>query len=233
MNQHMLKLYLPRGISIGPNELREATAKVLNGQENCHRFFHYDENGKPLNEKPAYRFVGGKGFVGFVSERSEEDIKDLMYPVLQAIQTPKLFSMLNGLMPKVQILQFEKKAFVTQEPNVYLVSRCIDKKEHRKALGEEGRLTVLFKSMLAQAVKEGVLTALPDDQDLQLQFASVRDLGLETQFQNQNKKWMHMMHAQFIANIDLQGIWQMGGMTSRGHGLIFKQNKKGVFQSCL
>jgi hypothetical protein len=224
MLQHLVKFRLTGDKRIYPSAFRDAIAKQLNDptQENL---FHY-KNGQGANGHPLNRFVGGKGWVGFISEESESMAAQVLAPGIKVLKQ-------LGINAGIELISESKTAFLCDEPVLYAISSGIDKRSDpkRRNLTDAQYINHMIWKMLETASEQGVLDILPVESELNLTVFESTSVGIKAGHnRGEGNLHYHKVHGKFAMNMRLTGLWQAGQLLSRGNGQLYKINNGGFYQ---
>lgn len=228
MFQHLLRISLSRGQHASVEEFRERVAKHMNGVSGASHLFHYSDEGAPLQGVPLCRFVGGQGWIGFLSERGEGDVSQITTPAIKAISDMNLD--LSGL--KIETHKKSGNTSIDGSPFFYVLSRAVDRKNSqiKKTLSDEVLAQRMIERMLEEGAKAGSIIDLPPSSELDIKIHDIRCRGLQLTFASgSTARYAHMLNATFTMNMNLSGLWQAGQLQSRGHGMIYKRNHGGFY----
>tara|TARA_R110001592_G_scaffold209888_5_gene461130 strand:- start:1348 stop:2040 length:693 start_codon:yes stop_codon:yes gene_type:complete len=227
MTQTYVKFTLPENTYIAANDLREAVAKNLDGQlfKNKPALFNYSDEKTTLPGRPANRFIGGLGWLGFVSEN------DALLPSM--VIAPAITHLLSeGVQVETYIGETEKLMSLTEEPQAYRFTSLIDQRDKVRGGGEGADELVKrhILSMFESALDEGVTSMPIDADDLEITVLESRRSGESMKFRTGGYRAVAKIRATFTMRANLSGIWQAGHLQSRGHGLIYSVNRGGFTQ---
>lgn len=226
MTQTYVKFTLPRNTYIAANDLREAVAKSMDGQafKNKPAMFNYLDEKTTLPGRPANRFIGGLGWLGFVSEN------DPLLPSM--VIAPAITHLIGeGLKVETYIGEVEKSMTLTEEPLAYRVTNLVDQRDKQR--GEETAEDLVKRhvlSMFESALDEGVISMPVDADDLEITVLETRRAGESMTFRTGGQRAVAKIRATFTMRADLSGIWQAGHLQSRGHGIVYSINQGGFTQ---
>jgi len=223
MQQHIVKFKLPRGVTFYPSDLRKAVAKEVN-DPSMDDIFNY-KDGQGVDAYPLSRFIGGKGWVGYVSEVSESMVTRVLTPSIKVLNH-------MGINAGVELSTQERSAFLSEEPTIYSLSGGVDKSKNKKlhSRTDEQYMQHMIWRMLENAVKLDILDILPTEKELGLTIFDTRSVGIPAGHGNgEGNLFYNKTSGTFAMNLKLQGLWQAGQLLSRGYGLIYTQNKGGHF----
>lgn len=224
MQQHIVKFKLPHGVTVYPYDLRKGVAKTLN-DPSMDPIFNY-QNGQGVDAYPHSRFIGGKGWVGYVSEVDEAMVNTVLAPCIKVLNNMKINA-------GVEMITQTRSASPSDEPIIYALSGGVDKSKNKKlhTRSDEAYMQHMIWRMLENAVKQGILDILPTEDELNLRIYDTRSVGIPAGHNNgEGKLFYNKTSGQFSMNLNLKGIWQAGQLLSRGYGMIYKKNRGGFFQ---
>ena len=232
MQQTYVKFTLPSGTYIHANELREAVAKGLDGQmiQNKPELFNYLSENKTKCDRPTNRFIGGLGWLGFVSDNDQLMTTQVVAPAIS-------FLMQIGINPETRVGETQKRARLTEEPNVYRLTGLVDQRDKRREAENgvvESADDLVKRHLLAMfndAFDKGVIVAPYTAEDLNIMVLDSRRSGEKITFRSGGHKAVAKVRATFTLQAELDGIWQAGHLQSRGYGLLYKVNQ-GKFTQC-
>lgn len=232
MQQTFVKFTLPAGTYIHANEMREAVAKGLDGQmfQSKPGLFNYLTETKTNCNRPENRFIGGLGWVGFVSDNDPLMTTQVVAPAIS-------FLMGKGFSPDTRVGEKDKRAVLTDEPNVYRLTGLVDQRDKRREseTGVVESAADLVKrhviAMFEDAFDKGVIDSPFTDDDLNIMVLESRRSGESVKFRNGGQKAVAKVRATFAMQVRLEGIWQAGHLQSRGYGLVYSVNK-GMHTQC-
>lgn len=229
MNQSFVKFSLPHETYIHANELREAVAKGLDGQEfdGKSAIFNYADANSTAMKRPDNCFLWGKGWVAYKSNDALTPAK-IIAPAIQ-------FFIQQNINVQTYVGEKTKNAFLTDEPRLYRVTQLADQRSKQRELkgivrSPEENLTYMVQKMLKEAFNQGTIRQPLDPEDIHLRVIDAVQSGEVVSFKKQGKKAITKISSAFSINVDLQGIWQAGHLQSRGYGLIYPINRKGLTQ---
>lgn len=231
MQQTYVKFTLPRDTYIEANVLREAVAKGLDGQmfNSKPELFNYIHADKTNSSRPKNRFIGGLGWLGFVSE------SDHLLPSM--IIAPAITHLIKqGINAETYIGEKQKSVTITDDPLVYRVTGLADQRDKQREVDSGNAETPdeLVKrhilSMFEHAFSEGTILSPIDEEDLNLTVIESRRAGEVIKFRNGGQKSVAKIRATFTMRANLTGIWQAGHLQSRGYGLLYSVNQGGFTQ---
>ncbi len=217
--QEVLRITLPGGVQLYPSKFRELLAKVP-GLPN--ELFHRDEHGKTINCRPPIRTIGGVGWVGIVADPNAEDLLRLAVgPAIMAV-TQEI-----GVACPVQLETREFSLVPTQFPRRYILREMVIKKG---MVQEEDKLQVLVKAKIEKSVEDICASNgfdCPSKENLGVyvhEITGVKGLRLQTTAGVTNR-YVGLLNARVVINAELNGLWAVGGVTSRGYGRLIKEHK--------
>lgn len=227
MKQILLKIEIPNGKELRGADFREALAKNADLPET---FFNY-ENGAPKNSKggfdgsqleidalPSVCVVSGKSWVGILAQPGSDDYIDMATG--KAI---RIAGQLAGTACKAEVQALKFGCAERKEPVTYWIREMVIKRRNPGARAAD------IQTLVEQRVKAGLLRyaaayghILPtwDDMDLRITLCDrPRGLAIRTTKGTTNE-YATLVDVEFKAFLDLQGIWMVGNLTSRGYGRI-------------
>lgn len=224
MKQYLIKFSLPKSKRVYPADFRKAIAKELDdpSQEDL---FNY-QGGQGADKYPLNRFVGGAGWVGFVSEESELVASKTLAPGIKVLNA-------MGITAGIEIIEHNKSMTITSEPNLFALNGGVDKRKNprRRQLDDKAYIKEMVWKMLARAVEQNILPILPTEDELNLVVFDARSLGVKAGHNNgEGGLFYHSVSGQFSMNAQMTGLWQAGQLLSRGNGLIYRVNARGHYQ---
>ena len=224
MLQHIVKFTLPKGTDVYPIDFRKAVAKELDDMSQDELFNYKNGNGR--DSYPYGRFVGGRGWVGYVSEAGEALSTSVLSPGIKVLS--KL-----GINAGVTLSQEQKRCYLSDDPIIYSISGGVDKSKNKRLRNRTDAQYIehMIWRMLEQAVKLNLMDILPTEDDLGLKVFETRSLGIPASHNNNEGGLFYTkVSGTFTMNLTLEGLWQAGQLLSRGHGLIYRQNKGGHYK---
>ena len=226
MTQTYVKFTLPRNTYIAANDLREAVAKSMDGQvfKNKPAMFNYSDEKTTLPGRPANRFIGGLGWLWFVSEN------DPLLPSM--VIAPAITHLIQeGLKAETFIGEIEKTMRLTDEPLAFRLTSLVDQRD--KSRGNETAEELVKRHVLAMfesALDEGVIAMPVDADDLEITVLESRRSGETMTFRTGGHRAVAKIRATFTMRADIKGVWQAGHLQSRGHGIVYPINQGGFTQ---
>lgn len=244
MEQHLLKINLPKGQRLYPAEFREALAAT---NKLPAEFFGYDAStGKPVHQAPKIespdqlsdeqlrltrqslpenlvvpkvRIIGGTTWVGILCD-------DESLPLLHAAIVPAsniLSARFRQPVPFV-IEQHQVGLEELQHSRQYFVREMVIRKGARKDMPED-ELKELVKKRIQTAIADQARAMnidCPSDERMGVFVTEVlRPRGLQV-VATQGKKGCYacLVDVRVFLNLSLLGYWFAGNLTSRGYGRI-------------
>jgi hypothetical protein len=198
----------------------------MDGQvfENKPAMFNYLNGTTTLPGRPSNRFIGGLGWLGFVSEN------DPLLPSM--VIAPAITHLIgDGLKVETYIGEVEKTMNLTEEPLAYRLTNLVDQRD--KERGDETADDLVKRHVLAMfesALDEGIINMPVDVDDLDITVLESRRSGESMKFRNGGQKAVAKIRATFTMRADISGIWQAGHLQSRGHGIVYSINQGGFTQ---
>jgi len=205
------------------SRFRELVAKVIG---EAPALFHRDPDGKPSKGIPKVRFIGGKTWVGVAFD---EELSDLLYQhmglILQSVSSE------TGSVARAEVETHTIDCTVDNIPRSYWIRELVLKRRGPEALDME------INYLIEKRVLKGLVTfdrhhglmEMPDDwfdTKLHLSFELVdvirpRGLRIQTTTGTTNE-YATLVDVGFVCCANLEGIWSVGNLTSRGYGRILK-----------
>lgn len=214
MKQLLLRMALPAQSKLFPDQFREAMARRVGEVPGL---FHYEENGRTAQGRPAVRFLGGKNWVGIVAD---EAASDLLYgQVGAAIETVTEHC---GRPVSVNVEEHEVSLALRDAPRQYRITRMALKRRTDPARNkpiEELVKERLLSSIEAQALRFGFDCPVRSELDMHLSIGQQFGMPLRTTT-GTTKEYITVVSAEFTTHLHLGGFWFGGNLTARGHGRI-------------
>jgi len=212
--QTLLRIRLPDGARLYPQEFRELLAKQPGMP---HDLFHYDDAGRPQQGMPGVRTVGAHRWVGLISDSAHADlIYQVTGPVVHAV-TQRL-----GANVKLEIEQHDLAIKRREEVRKYFIREMVIKRRRpgaRAADLETLATERLVASLARMAAHHGL--DCPTAADLGLVLEVERDLGLRlSTTTGPTGEFATLLNASFWMHANLTGMWFAGNLTARGYGRI-------------
>lgn len=216
MQQTLLRMSLPKGQPLWPDELRTLVARqdklvdpLLMGRDNQGRTLH----------NPPVRFVGSQQWVGLVANPGHED---LLHAHIGAVI--KAVSQHLGTPLPVTVEQRELSLVRDQVPRVYAAMHVALKRRHESARNrpvEELFVERLRDGLERQASQFGLDCPMGDE----LEIGNVRierQLGmyLKTDQGVTGEAVTLLSKVEFTMFTKLRGFWFAGNLSSRGYGRL-------------
>lgn len=216
MHQTLLRMSLPNGRTLWPDELRAVVARqdklidpLLMGR---------DEHGRTLPNPPV-RFVGSRKWVGLVANPGFED---LLYAHTGVVI--KAASQQLGVPVPVVVEEHELRLSRSHTPSFYAALNVAFKRRNETARGmPEAELFVdrLRKGLERQAMLFGIDCPMGDE----LEIDNVRidrqlGMGLKTDRGLTGEAVTLLTKVEFTMFAELRGFWFAGNLSSRGYGRI-------------
>lgn len=230
MNQHFVKFSLPKGKHIHVNDFREAVAKELDGCdfEGKPEIFNYQNNSQTKMKRPSSRFLGGSGWLSFLTESDPTLVARVIAPAITYLTK-------SGIQVSTYIGEQEKSARLTNEPKLYRVTKLADQRDKaREAKGfvrtPKENVEYMIQQMLDEAFNSGVISQPIDREDALLNVLEADKKGESIGFKGKTRKSIAKISATFSLNVKLEGAWQAGHLQSRGYGIIYPINHGGFTQ---
>lgn len=216
--QLLLRIELPEGTRVYPSEFREYVAKAMDLLPACPALFHYDGSGKPANGIPLTRFVGGRSWLGIITDESQADVLyQAMGPAVKAVE--HLCGKLTPMRIERQTLEIKPLPFGRK----YWIREMAAKRRGPRArsMPDDQLIRERLLAGLARQAEEFGLK-WPGDEALQLRDITVtkaRGLALSTTG-GVTREYVSLFDASFTINAELLGYWFAGSLPSRGYGRI-------------
>jgi hypothetical protein len=237
MKQTLLRLSLPEGVRIYPNDLREMLARSnLLPPE----FFGYDPDTRfPLCEAPTradskptaaqaanrsaipgVRIVGGRSWVGVLATGQANK------PLLDAAIGPALQALSNRCRAPipVQIEEHDLTIEGQEYPSAYWVREMVIKKGGSKDMDSDAHRALIKSRIETGLAKQALAYGLdcPPEHLLDVRVSDlVRPRGLRiVATSGPTGQYAQLVDVAFYANAKLRGFWFAGNMTARGYGRI-------------
>lgn len=237
MKQSLLRLSLPDGVRIYPNELREMLARSNSLPP---QFFGYDPDTRfPLCEAPiradstptaaqaanpgaipGIRIVGGRSWVGVLATGSANKtlLDAAIAPALQALSNH-----CRAAIP-VQIEEHDLTIEGQEYPSAYWVREMVIKKGWTKEMDGDAHRALIQSRIETALAKQALAYGLdcPPEHLLEIRVADLqRPRGLRiVGSSGPTKQFAQLVDVSFYANAKLRGFWFAGNMTARGYGRI-------------
>lgn len=215
--QTVLRIGLPPETRLYPSEFRELLAKIPRMPS---ALFHVDENRVSLNERPGIRVVGAAGWVGLVADENNE--------LLLREATGAAILAVNQLIGRACRVEIEEHDFglkPTNEPKFYWVREMAIKQRHKRAREQDPESLIrdrILTSIEASCDKYGIECPTADDLGIQtVEAIRPRGLRLKTTTGVTNE-YVMLVDAKVMMHADLDGMWFVGNLTSRGYGRLIK-----------
>ena len=216
MKQHVLQIAIPEGARWYASDFRQMVGEAHKGKLPTF-LFNKDENNRPLNQKPACRFICSRKHATFISERDEGlmDVAQVMPYALQAAQ--KKFSSLDV---NIKTFVVEKGATFKGVPKEYRLIDALKKtrKPGAKARAPEEQIKMLIADELERAYQDGIILDLPEIDDLSIQVFDIRQLGKK--IVPEGGEYGRLFSATVVMDAYLTGFWQVGSLTAKGCGRL-------------
>lgn len=217
--QVLLKIDLPQGTRVYISDFREYVAKAMGQLPACPELFHYVNPGQTAPNMPRTRFVGGKRWLGILTDEANENVLyTAMGPAVQAIQH------LCGRVTPIYIERVELKLTPVFHPSrrYWVREMAIKQRSRRKREMDPVELVSqeILTGLKRQAEAYGL--AWPGDDKIGLDRVVVekaRGLALRTT-EGVTGEYVGLFDASFSLNASLEGYWLVGNLTSRGYGRI-------------
>jgi hypothetical protein len=217
-HQTLLRISLPGGMRIYPSAFREMLAKM---PDLPNALFHRDDAGKTINTcPPAIRMAGAVGWVGLVAEPgSEQLLFSVMGSAVQAASTA------IGKSCSIQVETIELNIKALNEPRVYWVREMAIKRQHKRAMEQDVETLIrerMLTSLEASCNSNGFVCPTADALGIEVvEIVHERGLRLQTTTGLTNM-FVHLVDARVMVHADLDGMWFVGNLTSRGYGRIIQ-----------
>jgi hypothetical protein len=216
--QTLLRIGLPRGKRLYPSEFREMLAKIPSMPS---ALFHVDENRVALNDRPGIRVVGATGWVGLVAdEENKLLLREATGAAIMAV------SERTGQACSVEIEEHEFGLKPTFEPKVYWVREMVIKQRGKRARELDPESLIrdrIVTSLEATCEKYGIDCPTVDQLGIET-IEAIRPRGLPLQTTTGvTKEFVMLVDARVLIHADLNGMWFVGNLTSRGYGRIIKE----------
>lgn len=222
MNQLLLRINTPPGSqTIYRDKFREMLAKAANGKAILPPlFFHYGEDGKPLPTGEAeIRTIGAKNWVGVLAKTGNADLFDPCVGIATRVAANHY-----GSPAKMEVMELEYGLEASQMPIIYNLSRAAFKRRSpkRRALSTEDIIKdYLLRQLADEAERFGF--DLPQDSALRIQVHHAKEMGMRLNLNTGlSNEYVSLVDACFSMYLDLKGMWQIGNLQARGHGLIYR-----------
>lgn len=208
MRQTLIKAQWAQAVDIYPEQVRDALAEALDGQ-NMSLLFNYEPDGSTRKASPVARFIGGKRWQGLlVLEGYEPLAGQAMMPYVQTL------ARMSGSPPQIHIEEHDTSLdFWPDSPVAYRLSKMAIR-------DRKGRIERFDKAVVERAILRGLRETLSlygvsgiDAEDL---FAGYLE---EKQVPYSRGKTV-LTSGTLLLNGNLKGIWQIGAFQSLGHGRI-------------
>lgn len=224
MKQHVLQIAIPEGKRWYASDFRQMVGEAHRGALPAF-LFNKDENNRPLNQKPACRFICSHKHAMFISDRKEGlmDVAQVMPYALQAAQKHFASSGVN-----IKTFTVEKGATFQGWPKEYRLIDALKKtrKPSAKARSPEEQIKMMIADELERAYHEGVIPDLPEIDDLSIQVFDVRQIGKK--IVPEGGEYGSLYSARIVMDADLTGFWQVGSLTAKGCGRLVPAWKGGA-----
>ncbi len=220
MHQTLLRIGLPNGRPLWPDELRTAVARQDKAVEPL--LMGRDANGQTM-ARPPVRFVGSSRWVGLVANPGYDDLLHAHVGVVIKAASQQL-----GEVLPVTVERHEVKIKRRQTPGFFTAMNVAMKRR-----GEKARATPaadLFVERLTegigrQALQFGLDCPLQDE----LEIANVkvmRQIGMDLKTDGgvTGEAVTLLTRVEFTMFADLAGIWFAGSLNARGYGRIVASN---------
>lgn len=222
MNQLLLRINTPPGQpQIFRDQFREMLAKAADGKSILPpAFFHYGEDGKPLSKgEPEIRTMGARGWVGILAKTGNADLFDPAVGIATRVVANHY-----GTPARMEVMELEYGMEVSPHPVRYTLSRAAFKRRSakRRALSTEAIVTEYLLTQLAsESEKFGF--DLPTDSALEIKIHNAHEMGMRLNLNTGlSNEYVSLVDASFSMYLKLNGMWQIGNLQARGHGLIFR-----------
>jgi hypothetical protein len=212
--QTLLRIRLPEGARLYPQEFRELLAKQPGMP---HDLFHYDDAGRPRQGMPGVRTVGAHRWAGLLADSEHADlIYQVTGPAVQAV-TRRL-----GANVRLEIEQHDLAIKRRDELRKYFVREMAVKRRRPGARTADVEALVterLMASLARMATHHGL--DCPTAADLGLVVDVEREVGLRlSTTTGPTEEFVTLLNASFWVHADLKGMWFAGNLTARGYGRI-------------
>lgn len=222
--QSLLRIQLPKGKPpLYPNQFREMLARGGDGHALLPpAFFHYGEDGKTLQGKSDIRVVGGKGWVGILSQSGNNPLFDGAIGVAS-----RLVAQHYGQPMPIQIEAPEFGVAVDRDSGQsgmcsYFVRDLAIKRRHkaRREMSDTDLVTLVLQQGISE-IADRFGFDVPPESALRIRIHDLRCIGLRlSTTSGATNEFVTLANAEFSMNCDLRGIWQAGSLQSRGYGRI-------------
>jgi hypothetical protein len=215
--QTLLRIGLPPGTRLYPSEFREMLAKLPDMPS---ALFHVDENRVSLNGRPGIRVAGAAGWVGLVADADNKLLlREATGAAIMAV------SQRIGQSCKVEIEEHDFGLKQQNEPKIYWVREMAIKQRHQSAREKAPETLIeerVLSSIEATCAKYGM--DCPTAEDLGVKTVeAIRPRGLRLQTTaGLTNEYVMLVDAKVMVHADLDGMWFVGNLTSRGYGRIIK-----------
>ncbi len=222
MNQLLLRINTPPGCqTIYRDKFREMLAKAADGKSILPPlFFHYGEDGKPLPTGEAeIRTIGTKNWVGVLAKTGNADLFDPCVGIATRVAANHY-----GSPAKMEVMELDYGLEASQMPIIYNLSRAAFKRRSpkRRALSTEEIIKdYLLRQLADEAERFGF--DLPKDSALRIQVHHAKEMGMRLNLNTGlSNEYVSLVDASFSMYLELKGMWQIGNLQARGHGLIYR-----------
>jgi hypothetical protein len=187
--------------------------------------FHRDVDGKTINERPSLRMAGAVGWVGLVADPGSEQ---LLYDSIGAAVQAASSAIGNSCSVNIESIDLAIKPL--NEPRIYWVREMAIKRKHPRALAQDVSTLIrdrMLTSLEASCDKNGLVCPTADELGIEVvEIVHERGLRLQTTTGVTNT-FVHLVDARVLIHADLDGMWFVGNLTSRGYGRII-QSRPGM-----
>lgn len=222
LNQLLLRINTPPGCqTIYRDKFREMLAKAADGKSILPPlFFHYGEDGKPLPTGEAeIRTIGAKNWVGVLAKTGNADLFDPCVGIATRVAANHY-----GSPAKMEVMELDYGLEASQMPIIYNLSRAAFKRRSpkRRALSTEEIIKdYLLRQLADEAERFGF--DLPKDSALRIQVHHAKEMGMRLNLNTGlSNEYVSLVDASFSMYLELKGMWQIGNLQARGHGLIYR-----------
>lgn len=229
MTQLLLRINTPPGCqTIYRDKFREMLAKAADGRAILPpQFFHYGEDGKPLSTGEAeIRTIGSKNWVGVLSKTGNAELFDPCVGIATRVAANHY-----GSPAKMEVMELEYGLEAAAMPVFYNLSRAAFKRRSakRRALSTEEIIKeYLLRQLNDEAERFGF--DLPPDSALKIQVHHTKEMGMRLNLNTGlSNEYVSLVDANFSMYLELSGMWQIGNLQARGHGLIYRAKPGGVW----
>lgn len=214
MKQTLLKIKLPVGLTLYPDQLRTLTAAL---DKPSALLFARNAEGQTL-KYPGVRFIGAHGWVGVLADEDHEEV--LLRHTGEILMAA---SKSLGKPCPVEIETHECALNPVHHLIGYRATRIAIKRRHPSARSADTAELLerrIYNSIDLTCAKFGIYC--PDVDDLGIMGVTVeREIGMRLDTdRGETSEAVSLVDATFFLHAELRGHWFVGNLTARGHGRV-------------